>query len=53
MVLIEALAELSRKDLFCVIIGSDQGRKEYRQELETAIQERGLGGAGAACRSLW
>lgn len=43
-VLIDALAELKRPDLFCVIIGSDQGRKEYRNELEQTIEEKGLGG---------
>ncbi|MCB9988041.1 MAG: glycosyltransferase family 4 protein [Rhodospirillales bacterium] len=43
-VLIEAIDMLNRKDVFCVIIGSDQGRTGYRQELEEAIQERGLGG---------
>jgi glycosyltransferase involved in cell wall biosynthesis len=44
-ILIEAMTRLQRKDLFCVIIGSDQGRTEYRQELENLIQERGLGGS--------
>lgn len=43
-VLIDALARLNRPDIFCVIIGSDQGRKEYRAELENFIQEKGLGG---------
>lgn len=43
-VLIEAMALLGRKDLFCVIIGSDQGRDEYRKELEATIEEKGLGG---------
>ncbi|MCK5284140.1 MAG: glycosyltransferase family 4 protein [Alphaproteobacteria bacterium] len=43
-ILIEAMARLNRKDLFCVIIGSDQGRSEYRKELEKTIQEKGLGG---------
>jgi len=43
-VLIEAMHRLGRKDLFCVIIGSDQGRKEYRSELEELIQAKGLGG---------
>lgn len=43
-VLIEAMALLGRKDLFCVIIGSDQGRTEYRKELEEAIQNYELGG---------
>lgn len=43
-VLIEAMAKLGRNDVFCVLIGSDQGRTEYRQELEDKIQEMGLGG---------
>jgi glycosyltransferase involved in cell wall biosynthesis len=43
-VLIEAIHKMHRKDLFCVIIGADQGRTEYRRELETTIQEKGLGG---------
>ena len=44
LVLIDAMARLPRKDVFCVIIGSDQGRKEYREELETAIKEKSLEG---------
>lgn len=43
-VLIEALARMNRRDIFCVIIGSDQGRTEYREELEATIREKGLGG---------
>ncbi len=43
-VLIDAMAKLNRKEIFCVLIGSDQGRKEYREELETAISEKGLEG---------
>lgn len=43
-VLIEAMDILKRADLFCVMIGSDQGRTEYRAELEATIQEKGLGG---------
>lgn len=43
-VMIEAMARLPRKDVFCVIVGDDQGRSEYRQELETAIKEKGLEG---------
>jgi glycosyltransferase involved in cell wall biosynthesis len=35
---------LKRKDIFCVLIGSDQGRTAYRQELEETIQEKNLGG---------
>ena len=42
-VLIEALSKLKRNDLFCVIVGSDQGRSEYRKELEEAIEKYGLG----------
>lgn len=42
-VLIEAMDILKRKDLFCIIIGSDQGRVEYRQELEKTIEEKNLG----------
>ncbi len=43
-VLIDAMAKLNRKDLFCVLIGSDQGRTEYRQELENTIKNKNLGG---------
>ncbi len=43
-VLIEAMADLARKDIFCVIIGSDQGRAAYRRELEEDITVRGLEG---------
>jgi len=43
-VLIEAMAQLNQPDLFCVMIGSDQGREEYRAELETAIEEKNLSG---------
>lgn len=41
-VLIEAISKIDNDDLFCVIIGSDQGRKEYRTELEESIAEKGL-----------
>jgi glycosyltransferase involved in cell wall biosynthesis len=44
-VLIEAMDKLGRADVFCVMIGSDQGRTEYRQELEADIRARGLGGS--------
>ena len=44
MVLIEAMERLQKKDLFAVIIGSDQGRIEYRKELEEEIKQRGLEG---------
>jgi len=42
-VLIDAMAKLNRKDLFAVIIGSDQGRKEYSAELNEYIQSKQLG----------
>lgn len=42
-VLIDAMKILARKDIFCVIIGADQGRTEYRKELENAIAEKELG----------
>ncbi|MCK6417955.1 MAG: glycosyltransferase family 4 protein [Alphaproteobacteria bacterium] len=43
-VLIDALALLGRRDVFGLIIGDDQGRKEYRRELEQSIAEKNLGG---------
>lgn len=43
-VLIDAIAKLGRDDIFCVLIGSDQGRTEYREELEESIKEKNLGG---------
>lgn len=43
-VLIEALSRLGRRDIFCVLIGADQGRTGYRLELEEAIRDRGLEG---------
>ncbi len=42
-VLIDAIAKLKRDDIFCVMIGSDQGRTEYREELEESISDKGLG----------
>lgn len=43
-VLIEAIEKLARPDVFCLLIGSDQGRTEYRQELENDIRNRKLEG---------
>lgn len=43
-VLIDAMAELKRPDVFAIMIGDDQGRGEYRQELETAIRAKNLEG---------
>jgi glycosyltransferase involved in cell wall biosynthesis len=42
--LIDAMARLDRKDVYCVMIGADQGRSEYRTELEQAIIAKGLEG---------
>ena len=42
-VFIEAIARLGRRDLRCLIVGSDQGRKKYRRELEALVEEHGLG----------
>ena len=41
-VLIEALARLGRKDIRCVLVGSDQGRGRYRRGLERQIAKLGL-----------
>lgn len=43
-VLIDALARLGRRDLQCLIVGGDQGRHGYRQELIGQIAARGLNG---------
>lgn len=39
---IEAVAQLGRKDIRCVLVGSDQGRSGYRKELERLIERNGL-----------
>ena len=44
LVLVDAMAKLKRDDVFCVMIGDDQGRTEYTAEVETAIKEKGLEG---------
>ncbi|MGB0671240.1 MAG: glycosyltransferase family 4 protein, partial [Rhodospirillales bacterium] len=43
-IFIEALAKLGRQDIRAVIVGSDQGRTDYRQELENLIIRHGLAG---------
>ena len=43
-VLIDAMSMLNRPDVFCVMIGADQGRSEYRAELESAIRAKNLEG---------
>jgi len=43
-VFIEAVAQLGRKDIRCVLVGSDQGRSGYRKELDRLIDFHGLSG---------
>lgn len=42
-VFIEAVRRLGRRDIRCLLVGSDQGRTEYRQELENMVHEHDLG----------
>lgn len=42
IVLIEALALLGRRDLRCLLVGSDQGREAYSDELKALVKHRGL-----------
>ena len=42
LVLIDALAILGRKDVRCLLVGPDQGRRAYREEVEGRVRERGL-----------
>lgn len=41
-VLIDALARLDRRDVRCLLVGSDQGRTDYRRELERRVKRAGL-----------
>ena len=43
-IFIEAIKELGRKDVQCLIMGSDQGRHSYRRELERFIESHGMTG---------
>lgn len=42
LVLINAVAKLERRDLVVLLVGSDQGRTDYRNELENKIVSLGL-----------
>jgi glycosyltransferase involved in cell wall biosynthesis len=42
--LIEAVSKLNREDVYCLLIGSDQGRTKYREELIQKISDKNLGG---------
>ncbi|SCA58233.1 putative Glycosyltransferase [Candidatus Terasakiella magnetica] len=44
LVFIDAIAKLERKDICCLLIGSDQGRSEYRKELVKRIKHHNLEG---------
>ena len=39
---VEALARLGRTDLRCLLVGSDQGRSRYREQVEAAVKAKGL-----------
>ena len=40
---IEAVVRLNRRDIRCLIVGSDQGRSNYRQNLESLVKKYNLG----------
>jgi len=42
-VFIEAIAKLNRRDIRCLLVGGDQGRESYRQELEALVEKFDLG----------
>jgi glycosyltransferase involved in cell wall biosynthesis len=42
-VLLQAIARLERKDVCCVLVGSDQGRARYSKSLETLADSLGIG----------
>jgi glycosyltransferase involved in cell wall biosynthesis len=41
--LVTAMAALDRRDVLCLLVGSDEGRPAFRRELEATIAARGLG----------
>ncbi len=43
-VFIEAISKLGTHDIRCLVVGGDQGRLEYRKELEDLITRHDLGG---------
>lgn len=43
IVFIEAVAKLARRDIRCLLVGGDQGRDDYRKELEVLVDKHGLG----------
>jgi glycosyltransferase involved in cell wall biosynthesis len=45
MFLLDAIAQLQRRDIFCLFLGSDKGNENYRKELESYIASKDMGGA--------
>jgi len=41
-VLIDALKHYGQQDVICVLVGDDQGRTKYREELEALVRENNL-----------
>lgn len=44
LLLIEALSKMQHKNVRCLFVGSDQGRKRYRKELEKTANALGVSG---------
>lgn len=44
LVFIDAIAQLGRRDICCLLVGSDQGRHEFHKELENRIKHHKLEG---------
>jgi len=42
LVFIEAVAKLGRNDIRCLLVGGDQGREDYRRELERQANRLGV-----------
>lgn len=42
-VFIDAIKELGRRDVRCLLVGDAQGRNEYRKELENLVERNNLG----------
>ena len=42
--LLEALSKVKNKDFYCLIVGSDQGRVHYTNELKELVKKYNLGG---------
>ena len=43
-VLLDALEKLGRRDIFCIMVGPNQGRNEFQEELEQSITSKNLSG---------